>query len=213
MREKTCRKQTQWEELANTMSHALGALLALIGGGILLYRSGGSGNAVAVASIAVYAGSLFILYMVSATYHGVRMPRVKAALRVLDHCSIFLLILGTYVPMALLVVGGRSGWMLCLVNGLLALIGIVLNIVDLRRFEKGSVVLYVLMGWLVMLVIDDVVAMLPATGLALLVGGGVAYTVGIIFYKSSRLYAHFIWHLFVLLGSILHYGCVAMYCL
>ena len=130
----------------------------------------------------------------------------------MDHCSIYLLILGTYVPMSLLVVGGKTGWVLFLTNTTLAVIGITLNAIDLKRFDKVSLVLYALMGWLIVLAMKAIVATLPPAGLALLVAGGVAYTAGIVFYKSQRHYMHFVWHLFVLAGSILQYLCIALYC-
>ena len=149
----------------------------------------------------------------STVYHAVKRPSLKAVLRVMDHCSIFLLILGTYIPMSLLVVGGRTGWLLFLTNTTLAVVGITLNAIDLKRFDKLSLALYALMGWLVVLALRGIMEALPPAGLALLVSGGVAYTAGIIFYKSQRHYMHFVWHLFVLAGSILQYICIAMYCI
>ena len=131
----------------------------------------------------------------------------------MDHCSIFLLILGTYIPLALLTLGGRLGWMLIAVNTLLAVVGIALKIIDLNRFNKISLVLYALMGWLVFPALKTVVAVMPLSGVALLFAGGVAYTAGIAFYKSKKHYMHFIWHLFVLAGSILQYFCVLLYCI
>ena len=131
----------------------------------------------------------------------------------MDHCSIFVLILGTYVPMSLLVVGGTTGWMLFLTNTTLAVVGIILNTIDLKRFSKLSLALYALMGWLIVVAMRAIIATLPPLGLGLLVAGGVAYTVGIVFYKSQGRYMHFVWHLFVLAGSILQFLCIAMYCL
>ena len=211
-KEKIVRAQTRGEELANTLSHGLGALLALAGAVPLLVRGLAAGSAKTALSLTAYGFSLVLLYTASAVYHGVRNPDVKRVLRVMDHCSIFVLILGTYIPMSLLVVGGRTGWMLFLTNSTLAVIGITLNAVDLNRFDKVSLVLYALMGWLVVVALRAIVAALPPLGLGLLVAGGLAYTAGIVFYKSQRCYAHFIWHLFVLAGSILQYFCIALYC-
>ncbi len=211
-KEKIRRQQTFGEELANTISHGAGALLALAGAIPLVIRGSRSGSTLTVVSLVAYAVSLVVLYTASAVYHGVTQPRLKAILRVMDHCSIYLLILGTYIPMSLLVVGGRTGWMLFLTNTTLAVIGITLNAVDLKRFDKVSLVLYALMGWLIVLAMGAIVATLPPAGLALLVAGGVAYTAGIVFYKSQRHYMHFVWHLFVLAGSILQYLCIALYC-
>lgn len=211
--EKVKRPQTRGEEIANTISHGLGAVMALAGAVPLAVRGILSGSAKTGFSLTAYGISLVLLYTASAVYHGVQNPEIKRRLRIMDHCSIFVLILGTYVPMSLLVVGGRLGWTLFLTNTTLAAIGITLNAIDLKRFDKVSLALYALMGWLVVLAMKAVVAALPPMGLALLVAGGVAYTVGILFYKSKGKYMHFVWHLFVLAGSILQFFCIALYCL
>ena len=211
--EKVKRPQTHGEEIANTISHGLGALLAAAGAIPLAVRGFMTGGAKTGCSLTAYAVSLVLLYTASAVYHGVRNPEIKRRLRIMDHCSIFVLILGTYVPMSLLVVGGRMGWMLFLTNTTLAVIGITLNTIDLKRFDKVSLTLYALMGWLVVLAMRAVIAALPPLGLGLLAAGGVAYTAGIVFYKSQGKYMHFVWHLFVLAGSILQYFCIALYCL
>ena len=211
--EKIKRSQTRGEEIANAISHGLGAVLALSFAAPLAVRGILSGSAKAGFSLTAYAFSLVLLYTASAVYHGVRDPKVKRALRIMDHCSIFVLILGTYVPMSLLVVGGRTGWMLFLTNTTLAVVGIVLNTIDLKRFDKVSLALYALMGWLVVLAMRAIIATLPPLGLALLAGGGVAYTAGIVFYKAQGKYMHFVWHLFVLAGSVLQFICIALYCL
>lgn len=211
--EKIKRSQTRGEEIANTISHGLGAVLALSFAAPLAVRGILSGSAKAGFSLTAYAFSLVLLYTASAVYHGVRDPKVKRALRIMDHCSIFVLILGTYVPMSLLVVGGRTGWMLFLTNTTLAVVGIVLNTIDLKRFDKVSLALYALMGWLVVVAMKAIIATLPPLGLGLLTAGGVAYTAGIVFYKSQGKYMHFVWHLFVLAGSVLQFFCIALYCL
>ena len=187
-------------------------LLALAGAVPLVTKAALTGSALRTASLTAYGVSLVLLYTASAVYHGVRAPRVKRVLRIMDHCSIFVLILGTYIPMSLLVVGGRTGWLLFLTNTTLAVIGITLNAIDLKRFDKVSMALYALMGWLIVVALRAIIQALPPLGLALLVGGGLAYTVGILFYKSQRGYMHFVWHLFVLAGSVLQYVCIALYC-
>ena len=196
-KEKIHRPQTLGEEIANTISHGLGAVLAAVGAVPLLLKAALGGSGAAVAGMAVYAGSLITLYGASAVYHGVQNPRRKAVLRILDHCSIFLLILGTYVPLALLTLGGTLGWVLIGING----------------FSKITLVLYAAMGWLILPALKSVVQVLPLAGVLLLASGGAAYTVGIIFYKSKKHYMHFVWHLFVLAGSVLQYFCVLFYCL
>lgn len=206
------RKQTMGEEIANTISHGIGALLALVGAVPLVVKGILSGSTITTVSLAAYGLSLVLLYTASAVYHAVQNPEIKRVLRVMDHCSIFVLILGTYIPMSLLVVGGKTGWMLFLTNTTLAVIGITLNAIDLKRFDKLSLVLYALMGWLIVVALRAIIATLPPLGLVLLVAGGVAYTAGIIFYKSQKHYMHFVWHLFVLAGSVLQYLCIALYC-
>ncbi len=206
------RAQTFGEEVANTISHGIGALLAAAGAVPLIAKGIMAGSVKAEVSLAFYAFTLVLLYTASAVYHGVKRPELKRILRVMDHCSIFLLILGTYVPLSLLVVGGRTGWALFLTNTALAVVGITLNAISLTRFDKISLVLYALMGWLVILALRTILQVLAPAGVALLVAGGVAYTAGIWFYKSQRKYSHFVWHLFVLAGSVLHYLCVALYC-
>lgn len=210
--EKVRRPQSRGEEIANTVSHGVGALLALAGAAPLAARGIASGSFKTGFSLTAYGISLVLLYTASAVYHAAKNPEVKKALRVMDHCSIFILILGTYIPMSLLVVGGKTGWMLFLTNTTLAVVGITLNAIDLKRFDKVSLVLYALMGWLVVLALKAILAALPPLGMGLLAAGGVAYTAGIIFYKSQRHYMHFVWHLFVLAGSILQYICIALYC-
>ena len=206
------RPQSAGEELANTISHGAGAVLALTGALPLVARGLMTGSAKTVFSLGAYGLSLVMLYTASAVYHAVRRPEMKKTLRIMDHCSIFVLILGTYIPMSLLVVGGRTGWMLFLTNTTLAVVGITLNAIDLKRFDKLSLVLYALMGWLIVLALGAIMEALPPLGLGLLAAGGVAYTVGIIFYKSQKRYMHFVWHLFVLAGSVLQYACIALYC-
>ena len=211
-RAKTLRPQTRGEEIANTVSHGVGALLAAAGGALLIVKAALTGGSREVVGVSLYAGSLLLLYVASAVYHGVTSPEAKRRLRVVDHCSIFLLILGSYIPLALLTLGGWLGWVLIAVNTALAVVGITLKVIDLNRFNKISLVLYAAMGWLVFPAVRTVAQVLPAAGFALLLSGGVAYTLGIAFYVSKKHYMHFVFHLFVLLGSALQYFCVLLYC-
>ena len=211
MEKKKKRPQTPGEELANTISHGAGAVLAALGA-LPLMIQGAQAGPQGFWGMGLYALSLVGLYGASAAYHGAKDPERKARLQVLDHCSIFLLILGTYIPLALLTLGGNLGWILIGLNTLLAVVGIALNLIDLNRFSKVSLVLYAAMGWLILPALRSVVQVLPVAGVALLASGGVAYTAGIAFYKSKKRYMHFVWHLFVLAGSILQYLCVLFYC-
>ena len=207
------RPQTFGEEMANTISHGVGALLAAAGATLLIGKAISAGSARAVVGMSLYGASLVALYVASTVYHAAKDPAWKEKLRIMDHCSIFLLILGTYIPVALLTLGGSLGWILIAVNTALAILGIVLKIIDLNRFGKVSLLLYALMGWLVMPAFKTVVSVMPVSGVALLLAGGLAYTAGIAFYKSKKHYMHFVWHLFVLLGSVLQYFCVLFYCI
>lgn len=207
------RAQTRREEVANSISHGLGAVLSLIGAIFLITRGIMSGSAITAISLAAYGFSLVLLYSSSAIYHGVKTIRIKAFFQIMDHCSIYLLILGTYIPMSLLVIGGKLGWALFLTNTTLAVLGITLTAIDLKRFDKFSLVLYALMGWLVALALKTVFEVMTPAGAFFLVSGGVAYTVGIIFYRSNRSFMHLVWHLFVLAGSVLQYVCILISCL
>lgn len=211
-KERIKRQQTVGEELANSISHGVGAFLALVGAIPLVAKGIMSGSALRTGSLLAYGLSLVMLYTASAVYHAVKNPKIKQVLRVVDHCSIFVLILGTYIPMSLIVVGGKTGWLLFLTNATLAAVGITLNAIDLKRFDKVSLVLYAMMGWLVVVAIKSIIAALPPLELFLLAAGGVAYTVGIVFYKSQKKYRHFVWHLFVMVGSVLQYACIALCC-
>lgn len=207
------RRQTKGEEIANSVSHGVGALMAMVGAAVLLAGSRFSGSTTTVVSLTAYGISLVLLYTASAVYHAVRDTRWKARLRIMDHCSIFILILGTYIPMSLVVIGGRTGWLLFLTNAALAALGITLTAIDLKRFDRINLMLYALMGWLVVVAMKSVLAVLSPLETGLLAGGGVAYTVGILFYRSKRSYMHFVWHLFVLLGSVMQYLCIVLCCL
>lgn len=209
---KVVRPQTRGEEIANTISHGMGALLAMAGAVPLIVKAVMTGSGRAVVGVSLYAASLIALYVASTVYHGVSAPGAKRMLRVVDHCSIFLLILGTYIPLALLTLGGWLGWVLIAVNAALAVVGITLKVIDLNRFNKLSLVLYAAMGWLIFPAIRTVASVLPMAGFLLLLSGGIAYTLGIAFYTSKKHYMHFVFHLFVLLGSILQYFCVLLYC-
>lgn len=206
--------QTLGEEIANSVSHGVGSLLGVAGLVILVVRAAMVGTAIDVVSMSLYGASLVILYTFSTLYHSITHTTAKKVLQVFDHCSIFLLILGSYIPISLCLIGGALGWVLFGINAACAIIGIVFNSIDLERWKKLSMVLYICMGWSVIMSIKPIVETVPPAGLAFLVGGGVMYTLGIIFYKNKKLkYMHFIWHLFVLAGSILHFFFMLFWCI
>lgn len=202
---------TLGEEIFNSVSHGVGVALACVGFGILIVLSALYGDAWAVSSSIVYSFSLFALYLASTLYHACPNRRVKGVLQVLDHCSIFLLIAGTYTPYTLITLRGALGWTLFGVVWGAAIVGVVLNAINVQKYSRISMVCYVAMGWVVVLAIRPLMASLAWNGLVLLALGGVFYTVGIVFYVIRRSYMHSIWHLFVLAGSVCHYLSILLY--
>lgn len=202
------------EEVFNAISHGLGALLAAGGTAVLLVYASLYSDAMGIVSSALYGASLIILYSISSLYHSMMNYKVKKVFQILDHCSIFILIWGTYIPVALSLVGGVTGWILFAFQGVCAVTGIVLNSIDLKKWHRFSLFLYIVMGWTVIATADTVLARIDKEGFILLLGGGLAYTFGIYFYvKNNHKYMHFVWHMFVLAGSILHYFFVLRNCI
>ena len=199
------RPQTQKEEFYNAFTHGVGFLLSLLGFALLIVLNKYDITRYLVA-ILLYGISLSALYLISSVYHYVKNGWRKNVLRKLDHISIYLLIAGTYSPVTLIALENSLGWVLfCVVWGL-ALLGTILKVFFTGRFEIVSVILYVFMGWLIVFDFGELTHNVNTLGIGLLIGGGVSYTLGILFYLlDSMKYGHVIWHLFVLLGSILHY--------
>lgn len=197
------------DELANAITHALGVALALAGLAVLVTLGGLHHNPRQIVSYSIYGVTLVLLYSVSTAYHGVRLPRAKQVLRVLDHAAIYLLIAGTYTPFALISLRGAWGWSLLGIVWAMAASGVVFKILFMGRFPRVSVVLYLAMGWLAMIAVRPLFAQLPAEGLALLVSGGLCYTLGILFFAfDHKRFHHAIWHVFVLAGSVCHFFAV-----
>ncbi|MBE7028352.1 MAG: hemolysin III family protein [Ruminococcaceae bacterium] len=203
--------QTLGEEIANSVSHGVGALLGIAGTVVLLVYAALFSNTLGIVASAIYGFSLIELHTMSTLYHSITNEKAKKVFQILDHCSIFLLILGTYTPISLLMIGGTVGFSLFAFNLLLTVLGVVLNSINMKKWHKLSMVFYLLMGWSIVAVWKFIPPVSPS-GVALVVAGGIAYTVGIIFYRMKKLkFMHFIWHLFVLAGSILHYFFVLFY--
>ncbi len=207
-------RQTPGEEIANSISHGLGALLAIAGMPILIVWATMHGDALSIVSASLYGSSLILLYLFSTLYHSITNQTGKRVLQVFDHSSIFILILGTYIPVTLGLLRGWLGWTLFGINAAVAVLGITLNAVSVRRFHKLSLVLYLLSGWSVLPAIKPVAALLDLPGFVLVLAGGLFYTIGVIFYRKEEVrYMHLVWHLFVLAGSLCHYFFVLFYCL
>ena len=213
MSEITIPKYTLGEELMSSISHGVGALLSIAALVLCVVFSAIHGNPAAGVASALYGSSLVILYTMSCLYHALKPNKAKRVFRIFDHCSIFLLIAGTYTPYTLVTLAGTTGWILFGVIWGAAILGIVLNAIDLEKYSKISVACYLAMGWAVIFAIKPLIAALPTGGLIYLLLGGIAYSVGVILYAlgSKRRYMHSIWHFFVLAGSILQFFSVFFY--
>lgn len=159
-----------------------------------------------VVSVSIFGGTMILLYTVSTLYHALNVNRAKKVFRVLDHCTIYLLIAGTYTPITLCCIEGRQGIVMFAAVWAAAVLGIILNAVDMEKFKVVSMICYLMMGWVVVLAFNTVAAKMPGVGLNCLIAGGVAYTVGAVLYGLGKKvpYMHAVWHLFVLAGSVLH---------
>ena len=203
---KTPKRYTLGEEIFNSVSHGAGSLLSIAGTIILIIFSAIYANTWAVVSSCIYGASLIILYTMSTLYHAITNEKAKKFFRIMDHNTIFFLIAGTYTPLTLFCLNGWLGWTLFGIVWGAAIIGIVLNSIDLERFRRPSVVCYILMGWVIILAIKPLMESIPQISLIFLLTGGVFYTVGVIFYAIKKIkYFHSIWHLFTIVGSIFHY--------
>jgi hemolysin III len=201
---------TLGEEIANSVTHGIGAALAVAGLTALVLLAVIYGDAWRVASFAIYGSSLIILYLGSTLYHSVQHPRAKRVFRTLDHTSIYVLIAGTYTPFLLIGSRNTAGWTLLALVWTMAVAGILWKIFFLGRLEVLATLMYVFMGWMGVFAFRQILSNLPPRGVTMLFAGGIVYTVGVIFYAWERLpYNHAIWHLFVLGGSICHYFAIA----
>jgi len=197
---------TLGEELCNAITHGIGTLLAATALVLLLVASPG-GNPLRTVSLVIYGATLILLYLFSTLYHSLRPNRAKKVFRVIDHCSIYLLIAGTYTPFSLLVIGGGWGIGIFIAVWVCALLGITLNAISLERFKGFSMVSYIGMGWCIVLVFSKLTAALSLLSINLLLLGGVLYTAGALLYAFGKRvrYMHSLWHLFVLTGSVVHF--------
>ena len=201
------------EEITNAVTHGLGAALAIAGLVVLLIYS--PKTPLAIISVCLYGASMFLLYMVSTLYHSLGVNRAKKGFQVLDHCTIFFLIAGTYTPISLLCIGGTVGWVLVSIVWGVGILGTVLTAVDMHRFKVFSMVCYIALGWCVIIFIKPLIDSMDQTSIVLLVVGGVLYTVGAVIYGLGRKvpYMHSVWHLFCLAGTVFHYFVVLRICM
>jgi hemolysin III len=208
------RAQSLGEEIANSVSHGIGLAAAIAATPLLIVNAVRNGGAAAVTGAGIFAATLVLLYLGSTLYHALPRSRARAkhAFRIIEHSAIFLLIAGTYTPFTLGVLRGAWGWTLFGLVWGLAVIGVLLKALGGVRYPKLSMLLYLGMGWLVVVAIRPLWLNVPRPGLLWLAAGGIAYTVGTVFYAAKQLrYGHFIWHLFVLVGTGCHLVAVRFY--
>ena len=200
------------EEIANSISHGLGLVLAIVALPVLLLAAMKAGSGRNVVGVSVFGGTMVLLYLASTLYHSLTHEAAKRLFRLFDHAAIFLLIAGTYTPFALGVLRGPWGWSLLAAVWTLAFVGITLKIRKRTRHSQISIVLYVIMGWLAVVAVKPIVMLIPVPGIVLILAGGVAYTGGLAFFAAQRIrYNHFIWHLFVIAGTVCHFFAVLWY--
>jgi hemolysin III len=210
------REQSLGEEIANSVSHGVALLAAVIAAPFLVIASVRNGDAIDIAAASVFAATMVLLYFTSMLYHAlpaVRAARAKGIFQVLDHGAIYLLIAGTYTPFTLGVLRGPWGWTLFCLVWTMALAGVAVKAVAGIRYPRVSTALYVAMGWIALIAIKPMLELIPNWGLFWLVAGGLFYTLGVGFFATdSRLrYGHFVWHLFVAAGTVCHFVAVLYY--
>jgi len=198
--------QTREEEVANSITHGIGAGLSIAGFIILLLAAFSGGNFWKITSFIIFGASMVALYFASTVYHMARRRGVKYLLRICDHSTIFLLIAGTYTPFALVTLRDKGGWTIfCIIWGL-AVVGIIFKIFFVERMKIISPLLYLLMGWMIVLLVEPMSVSMPQNGIVLLLAGGLSYSVGLIFFAWHRIpFNHSIWHVFVMGGTACHF--------
>ena len=206
------RAQSLGEEIANSVSHGVGLLAAMVAAPVLIVGAVQRGEVTGVIGASVFSFTVGLLYLASVLYHTLPPSRAKRVFRVLDHCAIFLLIAGTYTPFTLGVLHGAWGWSLLVLVWSFALGGVAFKVIFGVRYLRFSVGLYLAMGWVVLIVAKPLWLLMPAAGLFWLLSGGIAYTAGVAFFAAHRVrYSHFVWHLFVLTGTACHFIAVLRY--
>jgi len=193
-------------EIFNSVSHLVGAVLALIGASVLITLAAVEGNVLKIVSYSIYSVTLFLLYLASTLYHSFQ-GRAKAIFQRFDHLAIYLLIAGTYTPFALVAIKGSTGWWLFGVVWTLAVIGMIIENLPIKGPRVIPIVIYLVMGWACVFTLDSMMAGMSEMGFTFLIAGGIVYSAGVVFYVLDYWlpWCHEIWHLFVIVGSICHY--------
>lgn len=206
-------KYTLGEEIMSAVTHGIGALLSVAALVICIVFSAINGGALSVVSSCIYGTTLIILYTMSTLYHSLKVNNAKRVFRIIDHCSIYLLIAGSYTPYTLLVLPKNVGIPIFIIIWIVAILGIVLNSIDLNKFKIVSFISYLVLGWIIIFAFNPLMENLAKGGFILLLLGGVCYTLGCIFYGAGNKikYMHSVFHLFVLVGSILQFFSILLY--
>ena len=210
---------TRGEEIFNMTSHIVGGALGLAALALCVVWAALSGSGYAVVSSSIYGFTIILLYTMSSIYHGLKPQRPsKKVFQVLDHCSIFLLIAGSYTPFSLVTLRAHNlaeGWVIFGIIWGMAIIGITLNAIDIKKFKLVSMICYLVMGWCIIFRIHVLPQYLGLGGMTFLVTGGVSYTIGAVLYalgkRNKKLYVHSIFHVFVVIGTVLHFFCIFFY--
>ena len=217
LRDRVLPKYTKGEEIFNMTSHIVGAVLGVVATVLCIVFAAINSNVYGVVSASIYGVTMIILYTMSSIYHGLSPKRYsKRVFQVLDHCSIFLLIAGSYTPFALCTLREydvATGWTIFGIIWGFAILGIVLNSIDIKKYKKFSMICYLVMGWCIVVKINLLPQLLGMNGFILLLSGGMAYTIGAVLYGIGKKhkYMHSIFHLFILLGSFLQFLCILLY--
>ena len=206
------RQQSTGEEIANSVTHGIFLVIAVIMAPVLIFKSIETKSHLIIATTTIFTTSVILVYFISTLYHAMPKNKTKDILRIVDHSAIYLLIAGTYTPFALNVIKGNWGWTLFSIEWLLAFIGISMLIYTGLKYKGLSLIIYLFMGWLVLIAIKPLFVSLPYWGILWVFAGGVAYTSGILYYRVSYLnFRHFIWHIFSVVGTSCHYIAVYLY--
>jgi hemolysin III len=206
------RPQSPGEEIANSVSHGVGLLAALAGFPVLVMGAQQRGGVSAIVGASVFATTMVLLYLTSTLFHAFPVCRAKRVFQILDHSAIYFLIAGTYTPFTLGVLRGAWGWTLFGIVWALAVVGTALKVIGGVRYTTLSTLVYIAMGWLILIAADTAWTLVPKWGIFWLLAGGIAYTAGAVLYLAERIrYFHFVWHLFVVAGTACHFIAVLWY--
>ncbi len=199
------------EEIANILTHGIGILFAIIAIPLLISKSVYFNNWLEVVGVSIYAFSFLLVFSISTIYHSIFDPNFKKVFKILDHISIYVLIAGSYTPLILFFSNSLSGTILLVALWGLSLFGIIFKLFFIERFEIVSVIIYLLMGWSILILPSTFFEAIPSLCLNLIIGGGILYSVGVVFYLWEKLkYNHAIWHVFVLVGGVCHFAAVGL---